>query len=263
MRRFQVGSSWWILPLVGWFVWQCSVPRGQCGEGRYPDPARFEEAIRRFEARDAAERPPRGAIVCTGSSSMRKWHTTIQTDLAPLPIIARGFGGSTMNDLLAFADRIIIPYEPRAVVIYEGDNDIAAGVSPEQVRDTFRALVAKIHRKLPNTRIYCLSIKPSVLRWKLWPQMQQANRLLAQECRRDERLTFVDVAAVMLDANGQVRRDIFERDMLHMNRKGYLLWRNVLRPILLEKEGGQNDHRSSPPEAHSVEPSPQSEARHR
>lgn len=219
-------------------AWQGGPECGLCASEQYPAPARFEEAIRRFEAQDAAEPPPRGAIVCTGSSSIKKWHETIHADLAPMPIVARGFGGSTMNDLLAFADRIILAYEPRAVVVYEGDNDIAVGITPQQVRDTFRALVNRIHQQLPEARIYCLSIKPSVRRWKLWPQMQEANRLLAEECGRDQRLVFVDVATAMLDADGQVRRDIFADDMLHLNRKGYLLWRDVLKPILLEKETG-------------------------
>jgi len=167
---------------------------------------------------------------------MRKWHTTIRSDLAPLTVIPRGFGGSNMNDALTFADRVVIRYKPRAVVLYEGDNDIAQGVSPEKIRDTFLALAVKIHRPLPDARVYVLAIKPSVRRWTLWPKMQRANRLLAQACDKDKRLTFVDVAAVMLKKNGRVKTDIFEKDNLHMNRKGYLLWKSALRPLLLRRE---------------------------
>ena len=202
----------------------------------YPSPDRFERAIRAFEKADRTKPPPTGGIVCIGSSSMRKWHATIRKDLAPLTVIPRGFGGSNMHDAFSFADRIVIRYKPRAIVLYEGDNDIAQGISPTKIRNTFLALVAKIHRPLPQTRIYVLAIKPSVRRWNLWPRMRQANRLLAEECAKDKRLTYVDVAAVMLKKNGQVKTDIFESDNLHMNRKGYLLWKKVLRPTLLRRE---------------------------
>jgi lysophospholipase L1-like esterase len=207
-----------------------------CCAAQYGDPARFEKAIRQFEKQDATNPPPAGAIVCTGSSSMRMWHELIHRDLAPLPIVARGFGGSNMNDLLTFADRIVIAYRPRAVVIYEGDNDIAQGIDPAAIRDKFVALVEKIHAQLPEVRIYCVAVKPSIARWKLWPKMQQANRLLAAQCRRDERLTFVDVAREMLDEQGHVKTDLFIADGLHMNRKGYVIWRDTLSPILMQHE---------------------------
>lgn len=202
----------------------------------YADPGRFESAIQEFEKQDATNPPPAGAIVCTGSSSMRMWHAMIHQDLAPLTVVARGFGGSNMNDLLTFADRIVIAYRPRAVVIYEGDNDIAQGISPPAIRDKFVALVEKIHKQLPKARIYCLSAKPSIARWKIWPKMQQANRLLSAECQRDPRLTFVDIAGGMLDEQGHVKTDLFIADGLHMNRKGYVIWRDTLRPILLQRE---------------------------
>ena len=95
---------------------------------------------------------------------MRMWHSKIHEDLAPLTVIARGFGGSTMFDLLHYTDRIVLPYKPRAIVVYEGDNDVAIGVGPEEIRDTFRKFVHKVHAALPQTRIYFLAIKPSYSR---------------------------------------------------------------------------------------------------
>jgi lysophospholipase L1-like esterase len=202
----------------------------------YPDPGRFEEAIQTFEAEDERQPPPEGAIVGIGSSSMRGWHETIGNDLAPLTVIPRGFGGSNMNDALHFMDRILIPYRPRAVLVYEGDNDIAQSIAPEKVAETFQAFAAKVHRELPGCRIYFLSIKPSIARWRLWPEMKKANSLIRDICVKDDRLTYVDVASPMLDEDGQPRKELFKEDGLHLERSGYELWRDVLKPILLEKE---------------------------
>jgi lysophospholipase L1-like esterase len=207
---------------------------GQVAE--YPGPERFEEAIQKFEAEDRDNPPPTGAIVCTGSSSMRGWHENIKEDLAPLTLIPRGFGGSNMNDALHYAERIMIKYAPRAIVLYEGDNDIAQKIPPQNVVGTFRLFVNKIHSKLPDCRIYVLSVKPSISRWSMWPAMKETNRLLKEECLKKELLTFVDVASPMLNDEGEPVRDLFLEDNLHMNRKGYILWRDILRPVLIEKE---------------------------
>ncbi|WOO40325.1 GDSL-type esterase/lipase family protein [Rubellicoccus peritrichatus] len=203
----------------------------------YPDPStRFVKPIEKFEAADAKKMPPEGAIVCIGSSSMRGWHGSIQKDLDPLTIIPRGFGGSNMNDALYYADRIVIPYKPRAVVVYEGDNDVAQKVSPEKIADTTRAFVDKIHAELPDCRIYFLSVKPSIRRWDMWPDMVKTNELIEAICAEDDRLTYIDVATVMLDEEGMPKKHIFKKDDLHMTRDGYALWRDQVRPVLIEKE---------------------------
>ncbi len=205
-------------------------------EKDYPSPKRFEKAVMAFEAKDREKPPQPGAIVCIGSSSMKMWHATISQDLAPLSVVGRGFGGSNMNDALHYADRIVLPYKPRAVVIYEGDNDVAQGIAPKKILATFRRFVGKLHERLPKTRIYFLSIKPSISRWKLWPRMNEANRLIAAECSKNKLLRYVDVSSGMLDADGKPRDDVFLSDNLHMNRSGYVIWRDALRPILIELE---------------------------
>ncbi len=176
------------------------------------NPTRFEESILRFEAADSEQLPPKDAIVFIGSSSIRGWHKHIQSDLAPLTVIPRGF------------------------VLYEGDNDIAQGIKPKTIADTFRLFVEKIHEELPDCRIYFLSIKPSIKRWHLWPKMKKANRLIAAACSMDNHLTYVDIASAMLNEKGNPRIDIFLEDELHMTRAGYTLWQNALKPILLEAE---------------------------
>src|SRR5687767_7752436 len=160
---------------------------------------------------------------------MAGWHGTIAKDLAPLPVIPRGFGGSNMNDALHYVDRVVLRYRPRAVLVYEGDNDIAAGITPERVRDPFVAFAAAVHKALPDTRVYVISFKPSPARWALWPTASRTNALLRDACATDaKRLAYLSVVEPMLAPDGKVREDIFKTDRLHMNEKGYDLWREAL-----------------------------------
>lgn len=202
----------------------------------YPSPARFENAIKKFEASDAVQFPAQGGIVCIGSSSMRGWHKTITDDLSPLTIIPRGFGGSNMNDALHYAERIVLPYKPRAIVLYEGDNDVAQGISPQKIANTFQVFIDKVHQELPECRIYFLSIKPSIKRWHMWNTMEEANALITAKCEEDKRLVYVDVASPMLNEKGEPREEIFQQDKLHMTRGGYVIWRDILKPVLHQAE---------------------------
>lgn len=206
--------------------------------GTYPDPARFEDRIAKYEARDIEAPPPEGAVLCIGSSSMGGWHGTIREDLAPLTVIPRGFGGSNMNDVVYYAHRVVLPYKPRAILLYEGDNDAAVGVPPDTVMARFETFVEMVHRDLPDTRIYVLSAKPSISRWNIWPDMQAINRGWQKRCEADPRLIYVDVATPMLNEKGMPFPDIFKADNLHMNRKGYIIWRDAVRPVLVEAEKG-------------------------
>lgn len=203
----------------------------------YPDPERLGAEIRAFEDSDRRLPPPSGAIVCLGSSSMRMWHEHLASDLSPLTVVPRGFGGSTLYDALVYLPRIVLDLRPRALLLYEGDNDIDFGVSPDGVRKTFDALVHEVQHALPGTRIYVLSIKPSPARWALWPEMREANHLLDLACGDDSLLTYVDIATPMLDENGLPRGNLFLPDSLHMNPDGYAIWKSVIRPVLLENEG--------------------------
>ena len=205
-------------------------------EAAYRNPDRFEAQIQEFEAADAEAMPPEGAIVGLGSSSMRGWHGSIHEDLAPLTVIPRGFGGSTMYDALHYLDRVVFPYRPRAILLYEGDNDIAFGIATEKYMATFEALVEAVHEELPETRIYVLAIKPSISRWAIWPQMQEANAALEAACEEHALLTYIDIATPMLLDDGTPNPDIFLDDMLHMSAKGYEVWTKVVRPVLLEAE---------------------------
>lgn len=200
------------------------------------DPAFFEREIRAYEAADRGAMPEPGAIVFVGSSSIRLW-TTLAEDMAPLRVLNRGFGGAHFVHVLHNADRVVIPYAPKAVVLYVGDNDIAAGTSVEDVVSRYRAFVDQIRANGPETAIYFLPIKPSKLRWEWWPEMARANAEIASIAAEDPRLHVIDVATVLLDAKGEPRDDVFVFDGLHLNATGYAEWTRVVHPVLLSDYG--------------------------
>ena len=200
------------------------------------DPTRFEEAIQAFEAEDRAMMPPEGAIVVTGSSSIRRWHPSLKQDLAPLTVIPRGFGGSTMQDLEYFLDRIVIKYKPRAVVIYEGDNDTAFGVAPEEIVGRLESIVDRIHAEVPEARVYVMSVKPSLARVNVWDKAQESNVLSQRFADSHDLVSYIDVANPFLQSNGKVMDDIFIDDGLHLNEKGTQIWASTIKAALMEGE---------------------------
>ena len=203
-----------------------------------PDPTRFEAEIQRFEAQDRDNPPPRGAIVLTGSSSITRWNDRSVKDLAPLTVIPRGFGGSVMNDVLHYVDRVVIKYQPRAVVIYEGDNDtdVSRAFPKAMILDQLSRIIARIHEALPETRIYVLAVKPSVRRWDVWPQAQDVNAGYRAIADKDPLVHYVDVASPFLDASGKVMTDVFVEDNLHHNELGTLIWGSAIRAALMPHE---------------------------
>lgn len=205
--------------------------------------ARFAGEIDAFVKRDAREPPASGAILFTGSSSIRTWKT-LARDMEPLRIINRGFGGSHLAHVDYYADQIVMPYAPRAIVLYAGDNDLSgtAPKTPKQVLADLRLFVSRVHDVYPETRIYFLSIKPSIQRWARWPSMERANALAQGFAARTPLVRYVDVATPMLGPDGRVDRRLFMKDGLHLNPRGYALWTSILKPILLREspEPGAN-----------------------
>lgn len=199
---------------------------------RSQDPAFFADEIAAFAAQDAASPPPDGAVVFVGSSSIRLW-STLAEDMAPLPVLNRGFGGSQLAHVIHYADETIVRYLPRAVVVYAGGNELDAqtGKTADDVARDFATLVATIHAYAPGARIYFLSIKPSKRRWDRWPEMRRANERIETFCNGDSRLRYVDVATPLLE-DGEPRDDVYAWDGLHLNATGYREWTRVLRPIL-------------------------------
>ncbi len=190
-----------------------------------------ESAILNFEKQDAQSMPAPGGIVFTGSSSFTKWKTAAE-DLAPLPIINRGFGGSTFPELIHYADRSIFKYHPKTIVIYcENDMFGSKPKSPEQVRDEYVKLTKLIHEKEPKARIYGVSLKPSPSRWHKRESSIKANKLIQEFIKTDKNHDYINVWDVMLK-DGRPDGSIFVGDSLHMNQEGYKRWIKVFKPIL-------------------------------
>lgn len=192
-----------------------------------PEGAPFEAEIRTFEAADAKALPAAGGVLFVGSSSIRLW-TTLAKDFPDHRVINRGFGGSQVADSTRYADRIVLPYKPKTIVLYAGDNDVAAGRSPRDVRQDFEAFVRKVRSGLPETRVLFISIKPSVARWKLVDKIREANRLVREFAEADDRLGYIDVFTPMLGDDGVPREELLVADGLHLNEKGYAVWREVV-----------------------------------
>jgi lysophospholipase L1-like esterase len=192
---------------------------------------RSENSILAFEKNDLEKMPAEGGIVFTGSSSFTNWKQAVD-DLAPLPIINRGFGGSTFPEVIFYADRTILKYKPKTVVIY-CENDMFGGKkkSPEQVRDAYVALTKLIRDKLPDVRLYCVSLKPSPSRWEKREDVIKANKLIQEFIKSDKKHGYIDVWPIMLK-DGRPDGSIFLKDSLHMNPEGYRRWTQIIKPVL-------------------------------
>ncbi len=218
-----------VITLAGILAWMSAVSaRAQSPENSRS--ARWEKSIAAFEEKDRTSPPPHNAVLFVGSSSIRFWD--VKKSFPDLEVINRGFGGSELADSVRFADRIVLPYEPRTVVLYAGDNDLASGKTPEQVAEDFRQFAKVVNERLPKARIIFLSIKPSPARWKLVDKSRTANELIAGQCKADPRLKFLDVGTSLLGADGKPRPELFRQDGLHLNAKGYEIWASLLKPHL-------------------------------
>lgn len=195
----------------------------------------FIGEIRAFQHEDSLHAPPAHAILFVGSSSFRIWKE-VQQDFPGYTIINRGFGGSTLPDVIRYADRIIYPYHPREVVIYCGENDLAASdtVTSKLVARRFETLFAMIRQQLPGVPVVFVSIKPSPSRVRLLPEMKKANALIRNFLTRQSKTNFVNVFPLMLNADGSPKKEIFLNDNLHMNRKGYAIWIKAIKPYLIK-----------------------------
>jgi lysophospholipase L1-like esterase len=191
----------------------------------------WESDIQRFEAADKTNHPPKNAVLFIGSSGIALWKT-LAADFPRHQVINRGFGGSHIADSVQYADRIVVPYAPKLIVLRAGTNDIAAGKTPEQIAADFQAFVATVRAKLPETRIAFMSLNPSPARWENFAKESQANALIKACIARGENLDYIDVVAAMLGPDGKPRPELYAPDRLHNSPAGYRLWTALVEPHL-------------------------------
>ena len=191
------------------------------------NPLRFKDEINIMTAGDSAVNK-KNIILFTGSSSIRIWKS-LKQDFPNHNILNRGFGGSEMSDLVYFADQLIVPYRPKQIFIYEGDNDLGSGKNPDEILKQAGQVLSLIRQKLPkNTKVYFISPKPSILRWPLKDKYESFNQKMKLWCAQNKNVTFIDVWSPMLEKDGTVMKDLFLKDGLHMNQKGYAIWTKVI-----------------------------------
>ncbi|MBK7405520.1 MAG: hypothetical protein IPJ41_13035 [Phycisphaerales bacterium] len=216
---------------------------GQAGPGQAgPEPAGperaspeawYEPEIRAFEAADRANPPGVHKVLFIGSSSIRMWKTLAE-DMAPMPVLNRGFGGSKTQEVLAVFDRIVLPYRPSVIVYYCGDNDLGTDNHDSQsAADGFIAFDRLARAMSPEVQVFYIPIKASVARWGNWEAMRRANEIVRAYCEATPGATYLDTVTPTLGAEGKPDPTIFLGDGLHLNAKGYEIWTRVVRgPVL-------------------------------
>lgn len=216
-----------ILTLLFWTAGVSALPPEA---ERSSEDSRWEESIAAFAAADRQQAPPPGGVVFVGSSSIRLW-SDLTTELSHARgIIRRGFGGARMADCTRYVDRLVLPYTPRLIVVYAGDNDLADGREPKDVFKDFVRFVDAVRKALPTTPIHYISIKPSPARAALISKVRETNQLIQQFVAGGSNLGYIDVFTPMLDAAGRPRTDLFRADALHLNNTGYKLWASIIAP---------------------------------
>lgn len=193
---------------------------------------RFEKEIQQFEKEDLEKGIKKGEIVFYGSSSWRLWKN-LQTDLAPLPVLNRGFGGSTIPELIHYTERVLFPLAPKLIMVYGGENDLTGAKykSAEQMFDSYRSFVALVRNRLPKTKLCFVSMKLSPSRRKHWETVKKGNAMV-KAFSTGKYLSYVDINPVLFNANGTVKSELYTQDSLHINAEGYRQYAKVLLPAM-------------------------------
>lgn len=193
--------------------------------------APFYKDIQHFKQQDSIKFPPKKAVLFIGSSTFTKW-TDVASYFPKHTIINRGFGGSSLPDVINYVKDIVYPYQPKQVVVYCGENDFAGGASANVVVDRVRQLFDLIRKRYPKVQITYISIKPSPSRQKYRAMMVEANAMIAAMISKMKRTNYINTYDAMFHADGKLMTDIFLSDKLHMNAKGYAIWAKIMEPYL-------------------------------
>ncbi len=196
------------------------------------DPSRFQSEIESIQSKNF-ERNNLPLVVFTGSSSIRMWEN-LETAFPGYQVLNNGFGGSEFSDLIHYKEELIFNFQPDYLFIYEGDNDVNSGKPPADIAEEANNLILEIKGRLPNTKIFLISPKPSISRWQLRDQYLSVNLLLNRVSQTHFSTYFIDVWNPMMDEHGVVRTDLFIEDDLHMNETGYAIWQEVIGAYLIQ-----------------------------
>lgn len=193
-----------------------------------PAHERWKAELAAFAASDQRRMPPAGSILFVGSSTIRMWQGLEQTFPEQGPVIRRGVGGSRLQEWVEFVPDLVLPYQPRQIVLYAGENDLVEGFGPMDLLGAFVAFVRRVRLQMPEVPIAYVSIKPSPSRMAQVEAMREANLLIQTFVLGEAKLDYVELHAAMLDNDGQPRLELYQRDKLHLTRDGYGLWRQVI-----------------------------------
>ena len=199
------------------------------------DPAVYEQDVADLVERTREGPASRDAIVFIGSSSIRLW-STLERDMQPLPVAQHGFGGAKLADIEYYAERLVNPFAPRAVVVFAGTNDLQprANKSPAVLLKTYQRFVERVRADLPNVSIYFIGITPSPRRWEIWDQAQETNRLVREWSERNPTLFYIETGPALLGEDGEPDADNYRYDGLHLSAQGYAIWTEIIRTRLME-----------------------------
>lgn len=195
---------------------------------------RFAEQVEAYEKADRTSPPPAAGILFIGSSIFRLWEN-LGSQMAPLPVFNRAFGGSRTHEVLAYMDRIVLPYRPRVIVYYCGSNDINANVTPVQIAANFRTFVERVRTSVPETRILFVSINKAPQKRDRWTDVDEANRLIRAYTTQVPGLRYVDVNPALFDAAGEPRMELYLPDLLHFRAPAYGEFTRIIKPVLTEE----------------------------
>jgi lysophospholipase L1-like esterase len=201
--------------------------------------SKWRRKLRQFDESDRRNPPKPGGIVFVGGSSIERWESLAE-DFSPHYVLNRAVGGSHLRHVRRFADRVIVPYRPRMIVLYAGDNDVGTGRTPDQVLAHFDALVKRVHEELPCVTIAFISIKPSLARRGLLARIKETNKKVERYAAEHEHVKYIDVFTAMLKDNGDIRAELFDKSGQHINWAGYELWKRIIAPHLDDSDIASN-----------------------
>lgn len=195
----------------------------------------FWNDIQQFKHQDSVQPPPSNAILFVGSSSFTRW-TDVQNYFPGYTIINRGFGGSTLVDVLRYEEDVIFRYNPKQILIYCGENDFASSdtITAATVFNRFKTLFSEIRTVYPKVAIAYISMKPSPSRWNLRDKFMTGNHLIENYLKKQKNARFINVWKPMLGSDGKPKKELFVEDNLHMNTQGYAIWQKLIQPVLLK-----------------------------